>query len=249
VNTIPHKTYAEPFAGGLAVLFAKTPPIIEDYAEAINDIDERIYNVYRVCQTHKSKLLHLLQHTPHSQAMHAHARHIQNNPDKYTSTWRAWATIIQIRLSFANKMGGGWGVGTNDSKKARMWANYLNMLPMIMERFKYVYIACEDALRFIERWDTEHTIFYCDPPYPGADQGHYKGYTLDDHRNLCRVLDGIKGSYILSNYPQEVEPLTAQQRIEIQASVSAALKSNNTISTEVLWVCNRSSERFYQKNF
>ena len=88
-------------------------------------------------------------------------------------------------------------------------------------------------------------MFYCDPPYPEANQGHYSGYTLEDFKNLCDVLDNIKGSYVLSNYPQSIKPKSAQKRVEIDAVMSASKatkKRENNKRIEVLWICDRSED-------
>jgi DNA adenine methylase len=243
IRTIPHKVYAEPFAGGAAVLFAKGQPHVpnkDHYREAINDVDERIINLYRVCQEQEGELLHLLKYTPYSQVEYRKASVILKGDVEATDLWRAWATVVGIRQGFAKIMLGGWGTGVTGPNHAMGWANYIDALPHILARFRGVYIGCEDALRFIERWDSPTTLFYCDPPYPGTHQGHYAGYTLDDWQALCDAIDRCKGSYILSNYPQEIEPQTAQQRIELDAVMSAAKDVHRGKRTEVLWVCNRS---------
>jgi DNA adenine methylase len=65
-----------------------------------------------------------------------------------------------------------------------------------------VYVACDDALKVIRQWDSPQTFFYCDPPYPGADCGHYGGYTVEDFQALVNTLNECQGSFILSNYEQ-----------------------------------------------
>jgi DNA adenine methylase len=244
IRTIPHKVYVEPFAGGAAVLFAKGRPHTTNsvhYREAINDWDERIVTLYRVCQEQESELLHLLKYTPYSQSEYRKASAILRGEVEATDDlWRAWATVVNIRQGFASKMFGGWGTGVTSQNNAMSWVNYLDALPDILARFRGVFVACEDALRFIERWDSPDTLFYCDPPYPNTCQGHYAGYTLDDWQALCAVLDACQGSYILSNYPQEIEPQTAQQRIGLDAVMCAAKDVRGEKRTEVLWVCNRS---------
>jgi DNA adenine methylase len=244
IRTIPHSVYAEPFAGGAAVLFAKGRPHTTNtthYREAINDVDERIINLYRVCQEQETELLHLLKYTPYSQAEYRKASAILRGDVEATDLWRAWATVVGIRQGFASKMFGGWGVSVVSQNNAMGWATYLDALPDILARFRGVFVACEDALRFIERWDSPTTLFYCDPPYPGTCQGHYKGYTLEEWQRLCAVLDACQGSYILSNYSQDdIEPQTAQQRIELDAVMSASKDVRGEKRTEVLWVCNRS---------
>jgi DNA adenine methylase len=244
ICTIPHKVYVEPFAGGASVMFAKGKPIPnnhDDYRECVNDSDERIVTLYRVCQEQKEDLLHLLHHTPYSQAEHRRAHAIMRAPHEYTPLRVAWAVVVQTRQSFANSIGKGWGTGVKTKNHAQTWATYLQWLPAILERFSGVYVSCEDAIRCIQRWDSPDTLFYCDPPYPDTNQGHYSGYTLEDWHALCDVLDACQGSYILSNYPQTTEPASAQRRVEIQAVMSAENSKTRTNNqrTECLWVCNR----------
>ena len=43
-------------------------------------------------------------------------------------------------------------------------------------------------------------FFYIDPPYVGADQGHYDGYTQEDFDALLNLLAAIKGKFLLSSY-------------------------------------------------
>ena len=93
--------------------------------------------------------------------------------------------------------------------------------------------------------DAPDALFYCDPPYVGTDCGHYSGYTSNDFSNLCQKLDTIQGSYILSCYDQgDVMPESCQRRVEIASSCSVA----NTVDydkkrTEVLWICDRSTQQ------
>jgi DNA adenine methylase len=242
IRTIPHTVYAEPFAGGAAVLFAKPPPHVTNhhhYREAINDVDERIVTLYRVCQEQEAELLHLLRHTPYSQSEYRKSAAILRGEIEASDLWRAWAVVVSIRQGFANNMLAGWGTASQSKNQAAGWANYLDALPAILARFRGVHLGCEDALRFIERWDGLGTLFYCDPPYPGTNCGHYSGYTIDDYQRLCDALDNAQGSYILSNYPQEIEPRSAQQRIEIDAVMSAAKDLRGEKRTEVLWLCRR----------
>lgn len=248
IRTVSHKVYVEPFAGGAAVLFAKgkpNPVNNDSYRECINDKDERIVTLYRVCQEQKEELLHMLRHTPYSQAEHRNARTILQAPHEHTPLRVAWAVVVQTRQSFGNGIEKGWRTNTQSQNSAKTWATYLDWLPVLLERFRGVYVSCEDALRCIERWDSSDTLFYCDPPYPGANQGHYSGYTMEDWRALCDALDTCQGSYILSNYPQDVVPASAQRRVEIDAVMSAesARTRKHNARTEVLWICNRGQQQ------
>lgn len=246
IDRIPHRVYAEPFAGGLAVLFAKGLPVLTDndhYREAINDTNRHLITLYRVVKTAPQELFSLIDATLYSRADHASAKAILRSPANYTDIEIAWAFFIGVNCSFANNLFSGWSTATSGRNHAATLSNKIDRLRSQMERFRSVYIDCQDALSFIDVWDSEGTLFYCDPPYPGADQGHYSGYTAQDWAALCDRLDNIKGSYVLSNYAQEVELKSAQQRIEIAASSSASNGSKGTdrARTEILWICNRQS--------
>jgi hypothetical protein len=67
---------------------------------------------------------------------------------------------------------------------------------------RHVAIACDDALKIIDQFDSPQTLFYVDPPYLGTDQGHYKWYSKDNYLSLINKLSNIQGSSLLSTYPQ-----------------------------------------------
>jgi DNA adenine methylase len=187
INKVPHSVYAEPFAGGLAVLYAKGVPEVSNshhYREVINDTNEQLITFWRVAREQPEELNRRLQLTPYSQAEYRRALQIYRNPKEHGQLEVAWAAYIQCCHSFANKVGAGWAAEVVARNSAATHQNKLQLLPECFDRLKGVYIGCEDALRFIKRWDSPQTLFYCDPPYPGTNQGHYKGYTMEDYQAL-----------------------------------------------------------------
>lgn len=255
----PHTVYVEPFAGGAALLFAKPAPDVSnnhDYREVINDIDGRLINLYRVAREHPEEFQRWIDFTPYSQAEYRRAIEWMKSPDERSDLELAWAYYVNIQMSFANKLNAGWRTALLGRNEGATWGNSRQRLLQCLERLKNVHISQECALQCISRWDSPQSLFYIDPPYPGTEQGHYSGYTLDDWQDLCDLLDIIQGSYVLSNYPQEIEPKSAQQRVELKALMSASGKGKvNTDRslmptqeelgdrqrTEVLWICDRSS--------
>lgn len=252
----PHSVYVEPFAGGAALLFAKPVLPVGDnnhYIECLNDTSDLLINLYRVAVKYPVDLNREIQATLYSQSDYRRAIAICKNPDGYTELQKAWAYYLSINTSFAHKLSAGWGTAATRSHSYPFLRNKIN-LPDTLERLKNVHVSCEDVIRCISRWDSPQTLFYCDPPYPNTCQGHYDGYTLDDWQNLCSTLDNIQGSYVLSNYPQPIEPQSAQQRVEIQAVMSASgvdrvgvdrskgctTRTEEIKRTEVLWICDRS---------
>ena len=257
INKIPHTVYVEPFCGGAAVLFAKPRRLITNghhYREVINDTSDILISLYRCAIECPDELALKLEATLYSQSDYARARLICKNPKDYTPLEIAWAYFVNANCSFANKLNAGWGTQVKSQNTAHTWQNRITSLKEKLDRLQSVYVSCEDALKCIDRWDSSHSLIYCDPPYPGTDQGHYEGYATDDWIALCDKLDSIQGSYILSNYPQEYEPKSAQQRNEISAAMSASGKGKvradrskiatqeqleDRERTEVLWICNR----------
>jgi DNA adenine methylase len=187
IRQISHSVYVEPFCGGAAMLFAKDwiiPNNHDDYREILNDTNEEIINLYRVCQTQQEEFLHLIQFTPYSEREYEKARSITKDPQKYDELWRAWAFYVNISQSFSNQLNKRWSKSVKGSNKAAVWNNKKGYLPQIMERLSSVHLSCCDALECIKDWDSPQTLFYLDPPYPKADQGHYGGYAQEDFEAL-----------------------------------------------------------------
>jgi DNA adenine methylase len=193
----PHRLYCEPFLGGGAVFFAKEPAKIE----VINDTNGEIVNFYQVVQDDFKALQKEIALSLHSRMQHRHARVIYDNPELFDRVKRAWAVWMLANGSYGHKLTGGYGYGragnnhavSMDNKRAGFSAGLAN-------RLKCAQIESCDALRIIKSRDTADAFFYLDPPYVGADQGHYDGYTQEDFNALLAVLRGIKGKFLLSSY-------------------------------------------------
>jgi len=259
LNEIPHTVYCEPFCGGASVLFAKEKRSVSnnhDYREIINDTNDWVITFYRVAKLQKDDLLRLIDATLYSQSDYSKAKGILKASVEHDDLTIAWAFYVQMQMSFVNKLFAGWGSSVIGRNEAATWNNKKRSLEAALDRLADVHISSEDAIRCLERWDSPHTLYYVDPPYVGTNQGHYGGYTADDWQNLCDALDNYNSSYVLSCYPQEVEPKSAQQRLEVSTLSSAsgngkvgvdkgtfrtADEMGDRDRTEVLWVCDRSS--------
>jgi DNA adenine methylase len=238
VPLIPkHTVYVEPFAGGAAVLFAKPWPAVtngDHYREVINDIDGRLVNFYRMLRDRGPDLVAALQLTPFSEEEHRLAKDLDSGDELE----RARRYYVNISQSFANTIGRGWSRNKNAAGNNHpvIWTNKINQLPQYLDRMSTMYISSTDAIECVKQWDSPQTFFYCDPPYPGTNQGHYNGYTDADFLLLCATLDSIKGSFVLSNY-DHYAPSTHWERHEIQATMSIDQRRQgaNRKRTEVLW--------------
>ena len=67
------------------------------------------------------------------------------------------------------------------------------------ERLAGVTIECLPYAEFIERYDRPETLFYCDPPYWGAETDYGRDiFSRDDFERLAGLLRAIKGRFVLS---------------------------------------------------
>lgn len=228
----PHTVYVEPFAGGAALLFAKPKKEVTNtnhYREVLNDKNKLIVTLYKVAREYPDELQLSLQLTPYSKSEHQWAMQVCKNPNEHSSLEVARCVVINCNQSFGNGMYKGWRYGLIGRNDAQTWTLYLKSLPLIFERLSGVYVECDDALKIIKKWDSPQTLFYCDPPYVGTDQGHYSGYKQKDFDRLLYTLNKIQGSFVLSCYENESLPKNPKvwERFEIKTVMSAA-KSDNS---------------------
>lgn len=194
-----HTIYCEPFFGGGAVFFKKE----KSRCEVINDIDDNLINFYSTCQLNFQALKTLIDGTLNSESQYRYAKDIWNNRIPSNEIEKAWAIWLITNGSFGGSMHGGWKWSnfSSGSHTGIYLENKRNSFTeKLQDRLKNVQITCRDAIKVIQDRDSTETLFYLDPPYPGSNQGHYKGYTHKDLCNLLETLCQIKGKFILSNY-------------------------------------------------
>lgn len=232
-----HKVYVEPFCGSAAVFFKKGRPEVSNqdhYREVLNDKDGRIVNFFRVLRDveQSKELIRLLELTPYSKEEYYWAKGYDG--DDPIEKARAW--FVGINQSFGGKPFNGWGRSKAARHHAVSYAIKTKHLGPICSRLQGVYIEQDDALQILSRWDSTNTCFYLDPPYPGTDQGSYKGYTQGDFEALCAAAAKVKGSVVLSCYDNPAANALGWERHEFRAHSSAARDKGRGPRTEVVWV-------------
>lgn len=194
-----HKIYVEPFFGGGAVFFAKQPSKVE----VINDFNAMVVNFYEQLKLNFSKLKSLIEATPYSRQAYQKAMVIYENPFLFSPVKKAWAFWIGAIQGYNNQIRN-WRASHPSRKEVNLNFNKKELIsPDIVKRLEFVQIECVEALYLIERLDNPDTFFYIDPPYVGANQGHYGGYTQEHFNNLLNLISGLKGKFLLSSYPNE----------------------------------------------
>ena len=171
VSMMPrHKIYCEPFFGGGAVFFAKPKAGIE----VINDKNDLLINFFKLCQSSKFKeLRERIRLSLHSESDYIRARNIYRGRSDASDVDKAWAVWIMANECHAGSLYGGWKfcngtAGTHFGKVFRNKREEFN--DKLYDRLSEVQISCRDALKVIKNRDSVDTLFYLDPPYPGAVQ-------------------------------------------------------------------------------
>lgn len=244
----PHKVYVEPFAGGASVYWRKDRPAVTDnheYREVLNDQRGELVNFFRVLQDPEQhrELEHRILNTPYSLAEYQRAREILAD-ETSTPMLKAWAWWVSQVQSFAKKGANqGWGFGKQSENLPMQRFRCAEWIATSEphRRLRQTSIESSDALKVIQRWDSPHTCFYVDPPYPGTDLGPYGAYTQADFDALITALSECRGSFVLSCYPNDGVPTNWQKR-EIATIMTASLKKDmDRTRTECLWVMDRSA--------
>ncbi len=241
-----HTCYVEPFAGGLGVIWGKPRAPIE----VINDKDERLVNIYRVVQDDEKnrELLSRMVLTLYSRGEYRRAGSTME-ADLVDDVEKAWASLVLIAQSINCRFGSGWRTSGPEGGTIQplSWAAQTEKIAQGMARLRLVEIECRDALEVIAQRDSASTLFYCDPPYPGTNQGHYSGYTLEDFEKLFDLCSTIEGSAMISCYSGTVDEERARARgwsVERQSryscantfSEAAGADTSSRYRVEELWI-------------
>jgi len=208
--------YTEAFLGGGSVVLNKP----RQGPEAVNDLDERIVNLFRVLQDRErvKRLKYLLAHTPNSRSECERARAMMDDPSLPPEE-RAWAFVVASVLGFGGKSNGGWGITNVDKSEGRKnpLTSRLRKLGRIVDRMRHVQIDSIDAVRFLKLRNTSEAVHYIDPPYhpdtywrkSGSDKRLYRYDDGGDlHERLVPTLLDLKGAVVFSCYYHPVyDPL------------------------------------------
>lgn len=196
-----HGCYVECFAGGLWVLFRKKP----SKDEIVNDINSELVNLYRTvqrdCDKFKAREKYELYardlYYEYLQDFYSGKHHTLDNVE------RAFRFFYLIKAAFASKFGAGFAFGSNRQSPVSFF-NEFKILDDITKRLKNVTIDNRDFEDIIKSYDSERTLFFCDPPYMKADNADYyfksadASFGIHDQQRLFLALRGIKGKCILT---------------------------------------------------
>jgi len=234
--------YCEPFAGSAAILLNREPSPVETY----NDIDGEVVNFFRVLRDQPDALIRAIALTPFSREEFHMA--IYDDIEGVTDLERARRFYIrarQARTGLAQTATLGRWANCKGTSRAGMsgvvsrWLGGVDGLSEIAERFLRVQIENRPAIDVIHLYDSGDTLFYCDPPYVHATRGDSKAYgfemTDDEHAQLAKILNSIKGMAAISGYRNDQMDTWYKgwRRYDAQAKIIHSVKQ---LRQEYVWM-------------
>lgn len=189
----PHDCYCEVFGGAAWVLFKKTPSKVEIF----NDLNGELVNLYRVIKHHHDEFVRQFDNVLLSRD--EFKRFQEQSPTCLTDIQRAVRYYYLVRLAYGSKV-----ISQTFASSAGRPLNFnlsrLNEnLREAHKRLSHVTVENQHYSKIIEKFDTDKTLFYLDPPYYGCEHYYGKGlFSREDFALLCEQLKTIKGRFILS---------------------------------------------------
>lgn len=194
INSVDHKTYAEPFVGmgGVFLRCNKQPP-----CEIINDISTDIATFYRVLQHHYLPFIEMLRWQISSREQWD--RLMRTDPAILTDMQRAARFLYLQKLAFGGKVMGR-NYAFSAGRNARFDVTKLQAdLADIHERMAGVNIERLNWEDFIQKYDRLDTLFYLDPPYRNNENDYgFDVFGPEQFELMADLLKEIKGKFILS---------------------------------------------------
>ncbi len=246
---LPQTThYCEPFGGSAAVLLNREPSPVETY----NDLDGDVVNFFRVLRDDHESLIEAIGLTPFSREEFGIAT--SQFPDDLTDLERARRFFVrarQVRTGLAQTASNGRWAHCKLTSRAGMagavsrWLGSVEGLSEIVQRLLRVQIENAPAIEVIQRYDSEETLFYCDPPYPHDSRSDLKAYRYEmtdhEHRTLATVLHNVKGKVALSGYHSKLMDELYGDWEQLESTPKKAHSTNTRADSvkqdrvEVLW--------------
>jgi len=198
--------YCEPFGGSAAVLINRDPSPVETY----NDLDGEVVNFFRVLREQKDALIEAIGLTPFSYEEFMLSLQASDDISDLERARRFFVRARQVRTGLAQTASGGrWAHcrGTSRSGMAgavSRWLGSVESLDEVALRLLRVQMENRPASDVIKRYDSQATLFYCDPPYPHDSRGDSQAYgfemTDQEHIELARILHQVTGKVAISGY-------------------------------------------------
>ncbi len=216
-----HTLFCEIFAGAGHLLFSKSPSPVE----VLNDIDGYLIAFFEVLKddTKRLRLVETLNNMPYSRKLWQKIRtqwKAGNIPENEIECVSWWFYLNRTCFSGDQKRGGFAVPSITGRNPCTSFRNTIKTLDDVAERLRGVIIENLPYQECIKRYDSEDTLFYCDPPYLSHEKYYGKGcFALQDHYRLAELLHDIKGQAMVTHYQNSLydDLYRGWQRYEYQS--------------------------------
>jgi len=234
IDTIPHRSYVEPFVGMGGVFLRRR---FRPRLEVANDRNGEIVNLFRVLQRHYPQLMEVMRFQIASRREFERLRH--TDPATLTDLERAARFLYLQRLAFGGKVDGVFGVSAGGGPRFQL-SRLEPLLDAAHERLEGVVFECLDWSELVGRYDDKEALFYLDPPYFGGENDYGKGlFDRDQFAKMAQQLREIEGAFILSiNDTPEIRALFDGFILE-ECSLTYSISAKGATEARELIVSNR----------
>ncbi len=223
-----HQCYCEPFAGGAALFFLRSPAEVE----VLNDINGDLINLYRVVQNHLEEFVRQFKWALSSRQVFEWLKMTRIDP--LTDIQRA-ARFYYLQQSAFGGLVEGQSYGTATTQPPGL--NLLRIEESLSSahlRLANTYIENMPWNKCIERYDREHTFFYMDPPY-WETEGYGVEFGFEQYELMAEMMKTLKGKAIISlNDHPDVRRAFAEFHIETTDIKYTVGGGKGTQASEVL---------------
>lgn len=235
--------YCEPFSGSAAVLINREPSPVETY----NDIDGDVVNFFRVLRDRHEDLIQSISLTPFSREEYYYAIYdTTSDIDDVERARRFYIRARQTRTGLAQTATLGRWANCKNTSRAGMsgvvsrWLGGVDALDEIAQRLIRVQIENRPAIDIIRLYDSQDTLFYCDPPYLHVTRGDNNayGFEMDEnqHREFAEVVNKCKGKVAVSGYDHSImDELYKPEKWFKTFGTEKTIHSTKDKRQEVLW--------------
>jgi DNA adenine methylase len=247
----PHTHYVEAYAGGLAVMLAKSP---EGISEVVNDLDGRFTNFWKVLQDDdlfarfRKRVQAIVFNETEWREAQAYLDTATSRPNRKEMVERATRFFVLCRQSMSGRCQEFSPLTRNRTRcgmneQAASWLNSIENLPAVHSRLKRVVILNRPAVEVIRSQDGPGVLFYLDPPYfpdVRADKKTFGKFdmTVQQHEELLDGITGLQGMVMLSGYasPLYDTRLAGWSRQEFDLPNNAGAGDHKRRMVEVVWM-------------
>ena len=234
ISNIPsHSVYLEPFFGSGAVFFNKPKSEIE----TINDINDDVYNYFKVLRDKPYELIKVLSFTPYSRSEYKRAYETEGVVDCVEKA-RLFAVRCFMGFGASNHYRNGFrsSQSHNSPDVARIWASLSETLELASKRLLQAQIENLDYKELLKRYDSEDVFIYLDPPYLPSTRKKYlykNEMSEDDHKELLTIINAHPAKIMISGYdsPLYESMLKGWRKKTCESQIECGLKRE-----EVIWM-------------